>query len=100
ILQWYRLYQLVGLDDALPAWEKAMGLEGGLRANVTDARSEWERRAERAHIRMRIATNLFRVPGLADRYLRDLDEVRARVRGTDLDLLGGHDLLELLEECM
>ncbi len=97
---WYRLFELVpGLERALPAWEKALGLK----KRFVPARPDptLADRFGAAPAQLLFATGLVRrfaeLDGLVERCLdafgRTIDEQRA----LDLDAIDPHDLLERVE---
>lgn len=97
ILDWYRLYELMGLEGGIPAWERALGLSEGARP---DARDEGPGFWRRTYIRAKLALNLFaRRRRIAD-YLDALEAEEATIRDLDLETKGAHALLELLEGAM
>ena len=97
ILNWYRLYQLAGFDRALPAWERAMGLDAPAEGSAAPAALG---RARRLYIGANIARQLFARSRSAAAYLRDLRAARDELGSIDLDDLDAHRLVELLEDLM
>lgn len=97
ILHWYRLYELMGLEGGIPAWERALGLSRGARP---EPRSEGPGLWRRTYIRARLATNLFARRGRIADYLDALRAEEAQLRELDLEAESAHELLELLEGAM
>ena len=95
ILHWYGLYSLLGLERAVPAWERALGLERRIR---DVAGLEGPGAARRAFIRFRIVVNHFSRNRRAAAYQRLLETMRSRVDAVVSGTVDGHRLLEMVEE--
>lgn len=95
ILHWYRLYELLGLEGAIPAWERALGLSRKVRP-VSRSRGPGLWRT--AYIRAKLVVNLFTRHRRITAYLDDLGAQEARIRALDLEGLSPHELLELFED--
>ncbi|HZN93503.1 MAG TPA: PEP/pyruvate-binding domain-containing protein, partial [Myxococcales bacterium] len=95
LLSWYRLYRLVpGFEGALPAWEKALGIQG---ERPQDGRRPRRAPLTSARVALRIARQY---AGLE----RDVDQLLSRVaaleeaeRNSDLPSEDAHALLDRLE---
>lgn len=95
LLSWYRLYRLVpGFEGALPAWEKALGIQG--------ERPEDDRRPRRAPLTAaRVALRIARRFTELDRDVTDLlsrvEALEEAERRIDLASLESHALLDRLD---
>lgn len=99
ILHWYRLYELMGLEGGIPAWERALGLSEGARPDARE-RDEGPGLWRRTYIRVKLAVNLFARRRRIAEYLDTLEAEEATLRAQDLETKGAHALLELLEGAM
>ena len=95
LLSWYRLYRLVpGFEGALPAWEKALGIQG--------ERPEDGPRRRRAPLRFaRVALRIARTFATLERdvagLLAGVESLEAQERRADLSAQDAHALLDRLE---
>ncbi len=97
ILQWYRFYELLGFERAIPAWERALGLGNPIERGPS---APSPRVLRRLYIRARIVINLFARSRQVGAYLETLRAAVAEIEALDLDSLDGHRLLELFEDMM
>jgi pyruvate,water dikinase len=101
ILNWYQLFVLLpGLERAIPAWEKALGIER--RHARSRRRATVLERVAGVPARLRVLGRLSaRFFGLEDA-VREFTDTFVRVqedfKRRDLDALDAHDLFELYEE--
>jgi pyruvate,water dikinase len=99
ILNWYRLaLQVPGFEWALPAWEKALGLEPHqVRRPQRTRREKLAGLPVFARVVRRILREFFRMDRSVDAYLVLQTEVREQFMRHQLDELGAHELIELIE---
>lgn len=93
ILNWYRLYLLVpGFEWALPAWEKALGLEASVRPEGVRANPLGTLR-----VLWRLLARFARLQGDIRRFKRRFEEAQAEFRRRRLDELTVPELLALYD---
>jgi pyruvate,water dikinase len=100
ILNWYQLFVLLpGLEGAIPAWEKALGLERRF-ARPPRPASRLGRVAgvpARLRVLTRLSARFFGIEEAVRRFAADFARVQSEFKSRDLEALDAHDLFELYE---
>jgi phosphohistidine swiveling domain-containing protein len=101
ITHWYRLFlQLPGLEKAIPAWEKALGIERRF-VPPPKRRTVWEALA-RIPVTIAVVFRLLRnwraLPGMVQRFQASCRRIDEEARARDVASLEAHELLDLAED--
>ncbi len=99
ILNWYRLFQCLGLEKALPTFEKTLGIDDSFRPALPSRAQRLKRLPKDILVRANLLLGFTMVDARASAYLRNIARIREKVLATDLDSLDAHSLVDLFEYC-
>jgi len=101
ILNWYKLFLLIpGLEGAIPAWERALGVQRRFVRPVRRASTLARLAGVPARLRVmaRLSSRFFGLADAVEKFSADFSTVQEGFRRQDLDALDAHDLFELYEK--